>query len=265
MSDNETKVSILPKVPKSIDNALENLTDLPTKGIGQTIADCWYLVFGGISQKADKKRIKYAIELENFKAELNSSISSVPESMRREPSSQIVLSALDNAKYCVEEKELRDLFTALLTSSIDSTKTVHPSFSHIISRMSSADARMLKCFSRETYFPICDIYHSRQQNDSIDILEENVFIDGPDDLSISEKSLSVSALLSFGLIEIPSNLYESDDSQSSRFRESEPYLSLLAKYPQQELRPSVKPIRLSGMGKLFVSCCITKRVYGTID
>lgn len=265
MSENETKVSVLPEVPKSVDNAIENLTDLPTKGIGQTLADCWFLVFGGISQKADKKRIKYAIELENFKAELNSSISSVPESMRREPSSQIVLSALDNAKYCVEEKELRDLFTALLTSSIDSTKTVHPSFAHIISRMSSADARMLKFFSCETYFPICDIYRSPQQDDNVDILEENVFIDGPDDLSISEKSLSVSSLLSLGLIEMPPNLFETDDSLISRFRESEPYLSLLAKYPQQELHSSVKPIRLSGMGKLFVSCCITKRVYGTID
>ena len=265
MSDNETKVSVLPEVPKSVDNAIENLTDLPTKGIGQTLADCWFLVFGGISQKADKKRIKYAVDLENFKAELNSSISSVPESVRREPSSQIVLSALDNAKYCVEEKELRNLFTALLTSSIDSTKTVHPSFAHIISRMSSADARMLKCFSRQIYFPICDIYRSHQQDDNVDILEENVFIDGPDDLSISEKSLSVSALLSLGLIEMPPNMFETDDYLISRFRESEPYLSLLTKYPQQELGLSIKPMRLSGMGKLFVSCCITKRVYGTID
>lgn len=265
MSEDQPKINVLPEVPKSVDNALENLTDLPTKGIGQTFADCWYLVFGGISQKAEKKRIKYAIDLENFKAELNSSISSVPESVRHEPSSQIVLSALDNAKYCVEEKELRDLFTALLTSSIDSTKTVHPSFAHIISRMSSADARMLKCFSRETYFPICDIYRSRQQDDSINILEENVFIDGPDDLSISEKTLSVSSLLSLGLIEMPPDLFETNSSLISRFRESEPYLSLLTKYSQQELDLSVKPIRLSVMGKLFISCCVTKRVYSTVD
>lgn len=67
MSDNETKVSILPKVPKSIDNALENLTDLPTKGIGQTIADCWYLVFGGISQKADKNALNMQSSSKNLK------------------------------------------------------------------------------------------------------------------------------------------------------------------------------------------------------
>lgn len=259
MSDK--KISILPEIPKSIDNAVENLTDLPTKGIGQTLADCWYLVFGGISHSADKKRIKYAIDLENFKNELQTSISSVPESIRKEPSSQIVLAALDNAKYCIEEKELRDLFTALLTSSVDSTQTVHPSFAHIISRMSPIDAQMMKYLICQPYLPLCDILRVSSRVNGADVLATNVFVDGPDTLTCEEKSLSISSLLSVGLIEIPEGMYFNSDSSYLKFYESEQYLSLLSSNTRQELQLEKKLIRLSSLGKSFASCCITNRVY----
>lgn len=42
--------------PESVDNALKNLTDLPSKNVGQTLSDCWFLVFGGISQLAEKRK-----------------------------------------------------------------------------------------------------------------------------------------------------------------------------------------------------------------
>ena len=29
--------------PESVDNALKNLTDLPSKNVGQTLSDCWFL------------------------------------------------------------------------------------------------------------------------------------------------------------------------------------------------------------------------------
>lgn len=265
MSETDKKVSILPEVPKSIDNAIENLTDLPTKAIGQTLSDCWYLIFSAISQSADKKRIKYAVELENFKNEVQTSVSSVPESIRKQPSSQIVLSTLENAKYCVEEKDIRDLFTTLLTSSVDSTKIVHPSFPYIISKMSPIDAQMMKYLVRQTYFPICDIYRKTSNEGTVDIITENIFVDGPENISVSEKTLSISALLSLGLIEIPQDFYYDDTESCSKFYESEPYISLLRKYTKQELNLNIKIVRLSSIGKSFASCCITNRVYGTIN
>ena len=30
-------------LPESVDNALKNLTDLPSKNVGQTLSDCWSL------------------------------------------------------------------------------------------------------------------------------------------------------------------------------------------------------------------------------
>ena len=57
MSDKNSSFINLSDLPDSIDNAVKNLTDKPTQGIGQTFSDVWYLVFGGITQVADKRRI----------------------------------------------------------------------------------------------------------------------------------------------------------------------------------------------------------------
>lgn len=77
MSDKNSSLINLPDLPDSIDTAVKNLTDKPTQGVGQTLADVWYLVFGGITQAADKRRMKYAHDLELYKQELSQKIASI--------------------------------------------------------------------------------------------------------------------------------------------------------------------------------------------
>ena len=67
MKENKSVVKI--EVPECIDNAVDNLLDKPTNTIGQTISDCMFLVFGGLSQKAALKRLKYEDELKKFSKE----------------------------------------------------------------------------------------------------------------------------------------------------------------------------------------------------
>lgn len=79
MSDKDSSLIKLLELPDSIDNAVKNLTDKPTQGIGQTFSDLWFLVFGGITQAADKRRMKYAHDLELYGQELSQSIAAIPE------------------------------------------------------------------------------------------------------------------------------------------------------------------------------------------
>ena len=78
MSDKNSSFINLPDLPDSVDTAIKNLTDKPTQGIGQTFADTWYLVFGGITQAAAKRRMKYTHDLELYKQELSQAISICP-------------------------------------------------------------------------------------------------------------------------------------------------------------------------------------------
>lgn len=68
---NVTNSLVKIEVPESIDEAVKNLTGKPTETIGQVLSDCLFLVFGGISQKAELKRAKYAFALKECKRHVN--------------------------------------------------------------------------------------------------------------------------------------------------------------------------------------------------
>ena len=61
MPDNNTTNNnslINVELPDFVDHVAENLTEQVTANAGQTFGDIWFLVFGGISQLAEKKKIE---------------------------------------------------------------------------------------------------------------------------------------------------------------------------------------------------------------
>lgn len=153
----EDKKSLIDLVPNSVDNAVENITDKPTQNMGTTLADIWYLVFGGISQAAEKRKLKYSYALQEFEKELQEKFSNIPEDKKVEPDIQVVAPALEASKYCVEKEELRHMFSNLIISSLnsDNIKIIRPSFTNTLKQLSSYDAKFLHYF-----FPCKTIGHS---------------------------------------------------------------------------------------------------------
>lgn len=144
MSD-EIKKTVLNTLAEPIANSAKNITDKPTQNIGTTLADIWYLVFGGISQAADKKKLKYSYALQKMENELQDSISKIPQNKLIEPDIQIIAQALEASKYCVEKEELRHMFVKLISNSLnkDSSNNVHPIYVKIISNLTPFDAKVL--------------------------------------------------------------------------------------------------------------------------
>lgn len=151
MSD-EKKNTLLTTLAEPITNSAKNITDKPTQNMGATLADIWYLVFGGISHAADKRKLKYSYSLQEFEKELKEELSKIPKDKLNEPDIQVVAPALEEAKYCAEKKEIRTLFTKLIASSMNKDKchNIHPLFPHIIKRMSSSDATILLEISKHS-------------------------------------------------------------------------------------------------------------------
>lgn len=158
------KITIIPQV---IENALENLTDPPSKGIGNTLSDIWYLIFGGyIGLAAEKKKIKYSIELEKYKKEIEEKILTIPQNKRCEADFQLIGQTLDASKFCVDKEEIRKMFVNLLASTIDNEKcdSVHPSYAEILKEISRDEALLLMYISENVEsesnrFPLVDIRH----------------------------------------------------------------------------------------------------------
>lgn len=162
MSDeSKNNISLInAEMPECVDKALTNLTEQPTKAIGNTVSDIWFLVFGGIGQLAEKRKLRYAVELENYNQELHEKIEAIPNEKRVEADIQIVAPALEASKYCVEKEELREMFVNLIASSISSEKAenVHPIFTDIIGKLSSTDALLFKSIANGDYDDECVIF-----------------------------------------------------------------------------------------------------------
>ena len=230
MSDKNSSFINFPDLPASVDNAVKNLTDKPTQGIGQTFADTWYLVFGGITQAAAKRRMKYAHDLELYKQELSQAISSIPEEKLIEPDIQITAQALENSKYCIESEELRKMFVNLISNSVNSAylEKAHPSFAEIIKQMSPLDARILKSLDPSYSFPLVDYVlispSGNKFKETFEIKLSNVYIPNLSGVNILQASNSISSLSRLGIISINTQSTISDSSVYAPYEQTDYYL-----------------------------------------
>lgn len=256
MSETTNNFSLLNvEVPDSVDNAAKNLTDLPTKNVGQTLADCWFLVFGGISQAAEKRKIKYALDLAIFKNSLEDNISKIPEENRIEAKTQIVMPALESAKYCVEEPILRDMFANLISSSIDNRKSnlVHPAFGELLKTMSPLDARNLLLLKTKTHLPICHLKILKSPDSGYTYVGKNLFIVNSDNIDIDITAQSISSLTRLGLIESPYGVCINDNNAYLAYDE---FLRIVkSKQPDRNLELEKRIIQLTPFGESFLQIC----------
>lgn len=144
-----------------LDKVIENLLEEPSKSLGKTISDLWYLSFGGkIEFAAKKMSIKYEAALEQFAQEIRSAISTVPQNKTVDVDMHTIGLALENSKFCLEIESLRKMIAMLIASSInaDRVKYVHPSFSEIIKNLCSDEAMILNTIFK-TYRTIDNRFH----------------------------------------------------------------------------------------------------------
>lgn len=169
-------------IPQAIDNVVENLTDQPSKEIGNTFSDIWYLIFGGcLGFVAEKKKIKYSIELEKYKKEIAEKILTIPKNRRREGDLQIIGQTLEASKFSIDKEVIRKMFVNLLTSAIDYEKfdNVHPSYAEILKEISRDEALMLMYITENmkiesNRFPLVDIRHIVSEKFDKDITGTNI-------------------------------------------------------------------------------------------
>lgn len=264
MPDQTTNKFSLVDMPESVDNVVKNLTDLPTKNAGQTFGDIWYLVFGGISHAADKKRMKYANDLEIYRQELTQTIEQIPENKKVDPSIQITAQALENSKYCVSSQSLREMFVKLISGSMnkDFEPFVHPSFPEMIKQMDENDAHILMELKRkQNNVPIGEYQEVFNSNNSNLVHFTNAYISDIFHISMSECSCSLSSLQRMGLLEISYESFLTNDTFYKPFYET-PIFKRLDKEISSYNRDSKISLKkgicsITPLGKRFIRVCVS--------
>lgn len=257
MSEKSIGLVNIPDLPPSIDNAIKNATDKPSRSIGTTFADLWDLVFSGISYLSEKRKIKYAHKLEVFRKQLEESIDQIPTEKKIEPSVQTTAQALENSKYCIDEDNLREMFTALISNSMnaDFQKDVHPSFAEILKQMSPLDAEIIKVFKNSSLngLPICQ-YRSNSGK-GYGVLLDNVFIDyfTP---NLEACSISISSLSRLGLLKVSYDDVLLKKDAYMGFEIHPWFIMLKEKLPDKNITIQKGIVSLTSLGRSFTRVCI---------
>ncbi|MGN0967224.1 MAG: DUF4393 domain-containing protein [Candidatus Coprovivens sp.] len=262
MSDNTTNKNSLINVelPGFVDHAAENLTEQITANAGQTFGDIWFLVFGGISQLAEKKKMKYAIELDRFKKELEEKIEQIPQEKRVEANIQTIGPALENSKYCMEAEEIRQAFANLISRSLhqDYSKCVHPSFADMLKQMSPIDAQNLTLFKGQKSYPICDIHYTKKGSQGYNVIFNNLFLGNKEQSNYDLQTQSISSLVRFGLVDIPEFVSLANQELYDEFETNSIYLSMKMGIPEEMGTVSLKKkkIEITPLGEMFIKACL---------
>lgn len=258
-------------LPDGIDKPLENLLTPVATGVGKTFGDLWYLVFGGISLQANKRRIKYETAINEYKKICQQKIENVPENKRIEPDIQIVAAALEASKYCVENKAVREMFASLIASAMnsDTANLEHPSFPDIIKQLNPFDAWILHMFIVYRKLPICE-YISADSENKYYVLFTNVFLEGHDENTvfdnneIEKRATSIEALEHLGLIKVDYNSHIAIESHYDIFYRTQLFMEYKTNEFNRNRNVKIRKgaVSLTILGKRLLSvCCPAETIY----
>lgn len=248
-----------PFFPPSMDNALKNITDKPTQNIGTTFADIWYLIFGGISQVAEKRRIKYAHDLEIYQKELFKQIDEIPTEKRIEPSIHVTSQALENSKYCISSDILREMFVNLISGTMhkDIEPHIHPAFPEILKQLSDKDGIFLKCLKDRKDIPVCQIGVENSDGGFM-LCAKNVCIPPSSSLSEYDCAVCISSLVRAGILEITYSEYVLDNESYNKIKELSIYSEIEDFASSMGCKAYLKKgiTRLTHFGAEFIQVCV---------
>ena len=143
-------------VPSCIDEPVKAVLNPGANQIGTLFGDLLAMATSKIHFSAEKMRLQQAHDLETFKKSLSDKLNAKPKECLVDPRMQVVGPAVENAKYCMDEPKIREMFQNLLANAADERcqSKVHPSFSAIIAQMSPLDAENLSLFRKKEVYPI---------------------------------------------------------------------------------------------------------------
>lgn len=186
--------------------------DALAKPIATSIGEASKTLLDGIFHLAlDPVRrfnIQREADLERFRHEIQHSVKNVPEEFHDDSKIGLILKAIEDSRYQLNDEEIRNMFTKLITSTIDSrtNSDISPKYSSIIADMTSSEARLLRdiYFNTGTVVPLASLKIENKSDHSSRNLGQYFLLF--DNYSDNKKMLDLSLLESSNLIRFHKNI-----------------------------------------------------------
>lgn len=246
-----------------------NLTLPISETMGKTFSDFWDLILGShVSLAREKQKLRQIDKLDNYKQSIQSKVEAIPEERLVEAPLHVVGPAIEAAKFYVENDELSEMFSNLISSAFDAekVKTVHPSFTEVIKQMSPLDALNLNVFKVSDLQPICDVIIRSGNDGSYVPIINNYFIGHPsEEFDAKLHSTSIINLVRLGLVELE-RVELTNKEAYNKFYEDAFYQDLIASYDvvtetnifgeNTKFELLKKIVRLTSFGRDFINTVI---------
>lgn len=258
---NNIKIDIKYDATQLIDSSITPIA----KSISRTVSSIFDLTLGKIADINDRYQLKREYELKAFRNQLEADINSIPEENLTEPNVATLGTALESSKYFFEEEEIRNMFSKLIASSMDSSKIqkVRPTFSYIIQQLNHIDALNLVELSKLSTAPIAQsevIQTGTKYGEQRKF--QYIFFSNRNIEPFSETmSASLDNLQRLGLITISFTQWFNDDVYKWH---KNPYI--ISTYTKDYFDPNIEEkaaftiskgiIYLSNLGRQFVDVCL---------
>lgn len=239
------------------------LTALNASGItgpAETINDLWKAIFGYPAHYfSERRRIEYEAKLQKFEQEIVTKVINLKEAHKtiQEPKISIIGPALEAAKYYFDEDEIREMFSNLISSSMDpdNNEDLHHSYVEIIKQLSPNDAKVFKSFS-SMGSAVAKIRIEDSTGIGNDLIPIFYISSGLDD--ITRNAISISNLSRLGLVEIQDSFFTNQEFYEP-IKKHPIFLGMREKFKeaknmQVKMHPQV--IKITPLGLAFKRVCL---------
>lgn len=247
--------------PEAFDNVAKNLTDEPSKFLGHTGKSILSICFDGINYYAEKLDFKRKIKLENWKQRTFDKLNEIPQEFRQDPPLEIAGPITEASKFYFDNETLSELFSNLLASSCDSSKSsnVHPAFIEIIKQMSVKDAQILNFIKYNDLYPYVN-FKINVEEGGFSITDRNVFYSsGNDYINHQLNTTSITNLLRLKLIDSPADEYLTRNNSYDLYLNSPIFINLKAdcmRVGKRTAEIEKKYLFITPLGESFISVCV---------
>lgn len=205
MSDDKESLINIGLVPKEL---ITNLLGPATKSIGEGLGGITNFVMGPLR----KLNVVSEKSYQDFVEKINSKTDDIPIENRDASKLGLALKAMEDARYQLEEEEMREYFANLLAGLVDNriNQNASPRFSTILSELTTDEANMLAKLHKLHATPTVTLRVQRPNGDGIDVMQNTLLFDENDFLGSNSV---LETLQSYGLIEIRSSIQLKDEKR----------------------------------------------------
>lgn len=260
MSEDKGSLINIELIPKEL---ITNVLGPATKSIGEGLGGIANFVMGPLR----KLNIVSEKSYQDFIEEVNAKTNEIPPENRDDSKLGLALKTMEDARYQLENENMRNYFSNLLSGLIDDRKNMmaSPRFSTILSNLTTEEASLLnKIFKSGARCAVVSIrYQKTKTFEGLDAVEDLIIFDN----EYINSKVTLDSIESYGLIEIDDRKLLADkfSTQYSSFESSKVFKSIESdlhfkykndpffKDSEVEVKIQHKSLSITQLGKVFCS------------